>query len=79
MIVLAVGIDYGLLMINRFREERGAGLDVHDAVVRTVATAGTTVIFSALTVAVAMSGLFVFGAVILLALGRYPTPAEPAR
>ena len=52
-------------MVNRFREERGHGLDVHEATVATVTSAGTTVVFSALTVAVAMSGLFVFGVPLL--------------
>ncbi len=56
-------------MVNRFREERGHGLDVHAAAERTVATAGTTVLFSALTVAVAMSGLFVFGIPLLSSFG----------
>ena len=69
MLGIGLGIDYGLLMINRFREERGLGHDVHDAVVRTVTTAGTTVVFSALTVAVAMGGLFVFGVPILSSFG----------
>jgi RND superfamily putative drug exporter len=69
MLGIGLGIDYGLLIVNRFREERGHGLDVHDAVVATVATAGTTVVFSALTVAVAMTGLFVFGVPILTAFG----------
>ena len=69
MLGIGLGIDYGLLMVNRFREERGHGLDVHDAVVATVASAGTTVVFSALTVAVAMSGLFVFGVPLLTSFG----------
>ena len=69
MLGIGLGIDYGLLMVNRFREERGRGLDVHDAVVATVASAGTTVVFSALTVAVAMSGLFVFGVPLLTSFG----------
>jgi putative drug exporter of the RND superfamily len=69
MLGIGLGIDYGLLMVNRFREERGHGLDVHTAVERTVATAGTTVMFSALTVAVAMSGLFVFGIPLLSSFG----------
>jgi RND superfamily putative drug exporter len=56
-------------MVNRFREERGLGRELHDAVIQTVATAGTTVVFSALTVAVAMSGLFVFGVPILSSFG----------
>jgi RND superfamily putative drug exporter len=69
MLGIGLGIDYGLLMVNRFREERGHGLEVHDAVVATVASAGTTVVFSALTVAVAMSGLFVFGVPLLTSFG----------
>ena len=69
MLGIGLGIDYGLLMVNRFREERGHGREVHDAVIQTVATAGTTVVFSALTVAVAMCGLFVFGVPILSSFG----------
>jgi RND superfamily putative drug exporter len=69
MLGIGLGIDYGLLMVNRFREERGLGRDVPDAVVRTVSSAGTTVVFSALTVAVAMSGLFVFGVPLLTSFG----------
>ncbi len=60
MLGIGLGIDYGLLLVSRFREERGHGASVDRAVVTTVATAGVTVMFSALTVAVAMSGLFVF-------------------
>jgi putative drug exporter of the RND superfamily len=69
MLGIGLGIDYGLLMVNRFREERGRGLEVHDAVAATVTSAGTTVVFSALTVAVAMSGLFVFGVPLLTSFG----------
>jgi RND superfamily putative drug exporter len=48
-------------MVSRFREERGAGqATIPDAVARTMATAGRTVVFSACTVAVALSGLLVF-------------------
>jgi putative drug exporter of the RND superfamily len=60
MLGIGLGIDYGLLMISRFREERGAGLDVPTAVRRTMATAGRTVVFSAATVAVALIALVVF-------------------
>jgi putative drug exporter of the RND superfamily len=60
MLGIGLGIDYGLLVVSRFREERAAGLSVEAAVERTVVTAGSTVAFSALTVAVALSGLFVF-------------------
>ncbi|MEZ0089000.1 MMPL family transporter [Streptacidiphilus sp. EB129] len=57
---LGLSIDYALLMVNRFREERSRGADVPAAVERTAATAGRTIAFSALTVAAALSGLFVF-------------------
>ncbi|PYC88115.1 MMPL family transporter [Streptomyces tateyamensis] len=57
---LGLSIDYALLMVNRFREERGAGVELAAAIERTAATAGRTVAFSGLTVAVALSGLFVF-------------------
>ncbi|MFB7664624.1 MMPL family transporter [Kitasatospora sp. NPDC056138] len=57
---LGLSIDYALLMVNRFREERGRGAGTAQAVERTAATAGRTVGFSGLTVAVALAGLFVF-------------------
>jgi RND superfamily putative drug exporter len=60
MLGIGLGIDYGLLIISRFREERGAGRDVPAALHRTMATAGRTVVFSAATVAVALVGLAVF-------------------
>jgi putative drug exporter of the RND superfamily len=69
MLGIGLGIDYGLLMVNRFREERGHGRDPHDAAIATVASAGSTIVFSALTVAVAMSGLFVFGIPLLTSFG----------
>lgn len=60
MLGLGLGIDYGLLMVSRFREERRAGRDVPEAVGRTVTTSGRTVVFSALTVAVSLAGMFAF-------------------
>ena len=57
---LGLGIDYALLIVNRYREERARGLEVSDAVVETVATAGRTVFFSGLTVAVVMLSLGFF-------------------
>jgi putative drug exporter of the RND superfamily len=57
---LGLGIDYSLLMVSRFREELASGNDVGDAVARTVATAGRTIAFSALTVAAALSAMLVF-------------------
>lgn len=61
MLGIGLSIDYGLLVVSRFREERAAGLAIGEAVERTVATAGMTVAFSGLTVAVALSGMFAFG------------------
>jgi RND superfamily putative drug exporter len=66
---LGLSIDYALLMVNRFREERSHGADIATAVERTSATAGRTIAFSALTVAAALSGLFVFISPIFRAVG----------
>jgi RND superfamily putative drug exporter len=60
MFGIGLGIDYGLLVVSRFREERARGYDVGEAIDRTAATAGVTVAFSGLTVAVALAGLLVF-------------------
>jgi RND superfamily putative drug exporter len=57
---LGLGIDYALLMVSRFREELAHGVDVPEAVARTMTTAGRTIAFSALTVAVALSAMLVF-------------------
>jgi RND superfamily putative drug exporter len=56
----ALAIDYSLLIVNRYREELGRGQAPGDAVIRTVQTAGRTVLFSALTVLLSMSALLVF-------------------
>ena len=60
MFGIGLGIDYGLIVISRFREERAHGLAVREAIDRTITTAGRTVAYSGLTVAVALSGLLVF-------------------
>ncbi|WP_146841260.1 MMPL family transporter [Cellulomonas composti] len=81
---LGLSIDYGLLIVSRFREElhrlvdddegrsarrrRGDGA-VLTAVERTMATAGRTVAFSAVTVAISISSLLVFTPEILRAIG----------
>jgi RND superfamily putative drug exporter len=62
---LGMGIDYSLLLVSRFREELSAGRDVRDAVARTVATAGRTVVVSALTVALSLGTLLIFPEVFL--------------
>jgi RND superfamily putative drug exporter len=57
---LALAIDYSLFVVTRFREELRNGLGVEDAIVRTMATAGRTVLFSAATVAISLSALLIF-------------------
>jgi putative drug exporter of the RND superfamily len=60
MFGIGLAVDYSLLIVNRFREERAVGREVPEAIGRTSATAGRTVLFSGLTVALAMSGLLLF-------------------
>ncbi|GIH51525.1 putative drug exporter of the RND superfamily [Microbispora rosea] len=57
---VGLGVDYGLFVIFRFREELRRGLPVPEAVTRTVRTAGRTVLFSGVTVAASLSVLFAF-------------------
>ena len=57
---LGLGIDYSLLVVNRFREERAAGNDVRTSVINTVASAGKTVVFSGLTVALVLVSMAFF-------------------
>ena len=59
MIGLAVGIDYSLLIVSRFKEEMGHGLQPKDAVAKTGGTAGRTVFFSGATVVLALIGLMI--------------------
>ena len=57
---LGLAIDYSLFIVSRFREELQAGRSVEGAVIRTMETAGKTVLVSALTVAVSLAALLVF-------------------
>ncbi|MCX5015987.1 MMPL family transporter [Streptomyces sp. NBC_00555] len=57
---LGLGIDYGLLIVSRFREELAAGYHPRNATIRTVRTAGHTIAFSAATVSAALATLLVF-------------------
>ncbi|MEO6497297.1 MAG: MMPL family transporter [Solirubrobacteraceae bacterium] len=61
MLGLGAGIDYSLLIIGRYREQRAAGDDVQAAAARAGATAGTTVVAAGLIVMVAIAGLLVIG------------------
>jgi RND superfamily putative drug exporter len=57
---LALAIDYTLLIISRYRDELAEGADPKTALVRTMTTAGRTVLFSATTVALSMAALVLF-------------------
>ncbi|MGW1978458.1 MMPL family transporter [Streptomyces sp. NPDC001889] len=57
---LGLAIDYALFIVRRFREELESGAEVRDAVGTTLRTAGRTVLFSALTVAVSLAAMLVF-------------------
>ena len=70
LIGLGLSIDYALFMVSRFREEIALSPDdLRHALIRTMATAGRTVMFSALTVAAAMSSLLVFPQDFLKSIG----------
>ncbi|MDQ0601597.1 RND superfamily putative drug exporter [Streptomyces canus] len=57
---LGLAIDYALFIVRRFREELSAGADPSTAVGTTLRTAGRTVLFSALTVAVSLAAMLLF-------------------
>ncbi len=59
MIGLAVGIDYSLLIVSRFRDELARGLEKNTAVERACLRAGRTILFSGITVVVALCGLLI--------------------
>ena len=61
MLGLGAGIDYSLLIIGRYREQRAAGDDVQEAAARAAATSGRAVVAAGLIVMVAIAGLLVIG------------------
>jgi RND superfamily putative drug exporter len=69
LVGLGVAIDYSLLIVNRWREERAHGRDNHDAVVEAVRTAGHTVMASAGTVAISLLALIVVPVPLLRSMG----------
>lgn len=66
---LGLAVDYSLFVVSRFREELAAGHDCDEAIVRTVRTAGRTVLFSATAVAVSTAGLLTFPLEFLRSMG----------
>jgi len=69
LIGLAVGVDYSLFYIKRWREERAAGRNSSDALAVTAATSGRSVLISGFTVLIAMAGLFFAGDKTYLSFG----------
>jgi putative drug exporter of the RND superfamily len=68
MIGLAVGIDYSLFIVSRYREERKKGFDKLEAIGASGATANRAVFFSGLTVVLALLGMFIVPASIFRSL-----------
>ena len=66
---LGLGIDYALLMVNRFREELAKGLDNENAIVNTLRSAGKTVFYSGLTVVLTLISLTFFPQNFLKSMG----------
>ncbi|MGW0960818.1 MMPL family transporter [Streptomyces gelaticus] len=69
MIGLAVGIDYALFVVSRFRAELARGRSREEAAGHAVGTAGSAVVFAGLTVVIALAGLCVVGIPILTQMG----------
>ncbi|MET7402605.1 MMPL family transporter [Dactylosporangium sp. NPDC005572] len=69
MLGLAVGIDYALFVVSRYRHERTEGRDAEEAAGRAVGTAGSAVVFAGLTVVIALAALSVAGIPFLTAMG----------
>jgi putative drug exporter of the RND superfamily len=61
MIGLGVGIDYALFIVTRFRENARAGMEVREATIAAMDTAGRAVLFAGLTVIIALLGMFALG------------------
>lgn len=69
MMGLAVGIDYTLFIVSRYREERARGLEKIDAIAATGATANRAIFFSGMTVVLAMLGMAIVPVDITISMG----------
>ncbi|MDP9615095.1 MULTISPECIES: MMPL family transporter [Streptomyces] len=69
MLGIAVGIDYALFIVSRYRAERAAGHDAREAAARANGTAGSAVVFAGLTVVIALAGLAVVNLPVLTTMG----------
>jgi len=80
MIGLAVGIDYGLFIVSRYREERADGKDAITGITATLTTAGKAVFLSALTVMLSLAAIFIVPIMVFrsMALGMILSVAATA-
>ena len=60
-IALGLSIDYSLILITRFREERARGREIDDAIARAMNTAGRAIVLSGLTIAMTLPALTIVG------------------
>jgi RND superfamily putative drug exporter len=65
---MGLAIDYSLLVVSRYREALRKGLGTDDAIMESITTAGRTVVFSAVTVAVAFTAVLVFPSTLIVSL-----------
>ena len=77
MMGLAVGIDYSLFIVSRYREERARGRDNLEAIGRSGATANRAVFFSGLTVVLALAGMLLVPTTIFRGSRRRRHPGSP--
>src|SRR5699024_115423 len=76
MIAIAVGIDYALFIVSRYRNELQYGHEPAEATARAVGTAGSAVLFAGLTVIIALAGLTVVGIPFLSQMGLAAAAAD---
>ncbi len=75
MLGLAVGIDYALFILSRHRDQLAHGMEVEESAARSVATAGSAVVFAGMTVIIALVGLGVANIPFLTVMGVYAAVA----
>src|SRR5919107_2766746 len=69
MIGLGVGIDYGLFVLSRHRDQLRAGMEIDESIARTTATSGGAVVFAGCTVIIALLSLALSGIPLVTTLG----------
>ncbi|NCD17214.1 MAG: MMPL family transporter [Actinobacteria bacterium] len=75
MLALAVGIDYGLLIVARHRDQLATGMALEESVARATATAGSAVVFAGVTNVIALAGMAVAQLPFLTIMGAFASLA----